>query len=204
MAGNSGGVRTGGRSTLVVAAVRSAVETLVAELGAENVTIALIAKRAGVNATSIYRRWGDLPTLINEVAAYRLDPERPLPDSGSLQEDIRAWAHELAEHFGKPANASLLRAGAALANSGPSDCTVNRRSEAVLLVDRCQARRQDSAAAGGGELDDAVPTADQVINHIVAPITYRAIFAPSPLTGLEVDSLVDDLFRAADRSAVAT
>src|SRR6185312_7700578 len=112
------GTRSGGRSTLVVAAVRSAVETLVAELGAENVTIALIAERAGVNATSIYRRWGDLPTLINEVAAYRLDPERPLPDTGDLQADVRAWAHELATHFGTPANASLLRAGAALANSG--------------------------------------------------------------------------------------
>jgi len=183
------GIRTGGRSTLVVAAVRSAVESLVAELGAENVTIALVAERAGVNATSIYRRWGDLATLINEVAAYRLDPERPLPDSGDLETDIRAWAHELATHFGAPANASLLRAGAALANSGPSDCTLNRRAEAGVLVARPGQRSER-------EHDDTVPTADQVINYIVAPITYRAIFAPEPLQPREVDALVDDLFHA--------
>lgn len=183
------GIRSGGRSTLVVAAVRSAVETLVAELGAENVTIALIAERAGVNATSIYRRWGDLPTLINEVAAYRLDPERPLPDTGDLQADVRAWAHELATHFGTPANASLLRAGAALANSGPSDCTVNRRNEAGAFVARYRSRAQEKADG-----DTTVPTADQIINYIVAPITYRAIFAPRPLQDGEVDALVDDLF----------
>jgi AcrR family transcriptional regulator len=182
------GTRSGGRSTLVVAAVRSAVETLVAELGAENVTIALIAEHAGVNATSIYRRWGDLPTLINEVAAYRLDPERPLPDTGDLQADVRAWAHELATHFGTPANASLLRAGAALANSGPSDCTVNRRNEAGAFVARYRSRAQETG-------DGATPTADQIINYIVAPITYRAIFAPRPLQDDEVDALVDDLFR---------
>jgi AcrR family transcriptional regulator len=184
------GIRSGGRSTLVVAAVRSAVETLVAELGAENVTIALIAERAGVNATSIYRRWGDLPTLINEVAAYRLDPERPLPDTGDLQADVRAWAHELGTHFGTPANASLLRAGAALANSGQSDCTVNRRNEAGAFVDRYRARAEEKANG-----DKTVPTADQIINYIVAPITYRAIFAPRPLQDDEVDALVDDLFR---------
>jgi len=183
--------RTGGRSSLVVAAVRSAVETLVAELGAENVTIALIAERAGVNATSIYRRWGDLSTLINEVAAYKLDPERTLPDSGSFEEDIRGWAHELAEHFGKPANRSLLRAGAALANAGTSDCTINRRREAAVLVERVHAHPEGEAESGA-----PVPTADQVINYVVSPITYRAIFAPDPLTPEEVDGLVDDLFRA--------
>ncbi|MEO7124238.1 MAG: TetR/AcrR family transcriptional regulator C-terminal ligand-binding domain-containing protein [Lacisediminihabitans sp.] len=201
MAGTSAGTRTGGRSTLVVAAVRSAVETLVAELGAERVTIALIAERAGVNATSIYRRWGDLPTLINEVAAYRLDPERPLPDSGSLEEDLRAWGRELAEHFGKPANAALLRAGAALANAGPSDCTINRREEAALFVNRIRARHERGAEEG--EPAALVPTANQIINHIVAPITYRAIFTRDPVTTAEVDGLVADLFAAADRTAAA-
>ena len=71
--------RTGGRSAAVIHNVRTAVEELVRERGSERVTVPLIAERAGVNPTSIYRRWGDLPTLLNDIATYRLDPERPLP-----------------------------------------------------------------------------------------------------------------------------
>jgi AcrR family transcriptional regulator len=41
--------RTGGRSAVVVAAVRTAVEDLVAERGRERVTVQMVAERAGVN-----------------------------------------------------------------------------------------------------------------------------------------------------------
>lgn len=177
--------RTGGRSALVLAAVRSAVEELLKEQGSDRLTVPLVAERAGVNPTSIYRRWGDLPTLINEVAQYRLDPNRPLPDTGDLREDLAAWARELVVHFSKPANASLLRAGAALADDGDRDCTRMRRNEALILVDRARARDAE-----------LWPEADQVINHIIAPITYRVIFAPSTMNVDIVDGLIDDLYRA--------
>ena len=57
--------RTGGRSAAVIHSVRTAVEELVREKGSDRVTVPMIAERAGVNPTSIYRRWGDLPTLLN-------------------------------------------------------------------------------------------------------------------------------------------
>ncbi|WP_431278910.1 helix-turn-helix domain-containing protein [Leifsonia poae] len=80
--------RTGGRSAAVIHNVRTAVEELVKERGSDRVTVPMIAERAGVNPTSIYRRWGDLPTLLNDIATYRLDPERPLAQTGSLQGDL--------------------------------------------------------------------------------------------------------------------
>jgi AcrR family transcriptional regulator len=178
------GKRSGGRSSLVVAAVRRAVEDLVRELGAENLTVALVAERAGVATTSIYRRWGDLSSLINEVALYRLDPDRSLPDTGDLWADISQWAHEIAEHFGTPANAALLRAGAALAHTSPSDCTANRRDEASILAKR------------GAEQHVAdAPTAEQVVRHIVAPIAYGTIFGTAAVAPKTVDELVSDLKR---------
>ncbi|MGW4488339.1 TetR/AcrR family transcriptional regulator [Amycolatopsis sp. NPDC004368] len=172
------GERSGGRSSLVVAAVRRAVEDLVRELGAEKVTVALVAERAGVAATSIYRRWGDLPSLINEVVLYRLDPNRELPDTGDTWADIRSWAQEIARHFGTPANTALLRAGAALAHTTPSDCTATRRKEAASLAERTR--------AGG-------PTTEQLIHHLVAPIAYGTIFGVASVTPETVDRLVDDL-----------
>jgi AcrR family transcriptional regulator len=76
----------------VLASIRKAVEELVAERGSEAITIPMVAERAGVNHSSIYRRWGDARTMINDLATYRLDPERGLPDSGNLRDDLAAWA----------------------------------------------------------------------------------------------------------------
>src|ERR1700735_4188335 len=114
--------RTGGRSALVLSAVRSAVEDLVRERGSKKVTVPMIAERAGVNPTSIYRRWGDLPTLINDIATYRLDPNRPLPDTSNLRIDLTDWAREIVSHYSNPVNAALLRGGAASAGETESDC----------------------------------------------------------------------------------
>ncbi len=174
--------RTGGRSAQVLAAVRTAVEDLVEERGSERVTVPMVAERAGVNPTSIYRRWGDLPTLINDIATYRLDPARPLPDSGSLQTDLADWAAEIVTHYSNPVNAALLRGGAATAGENESDCLRNRRTEATMFV-----TRDDSGEADGITVDD-------VINHVVAPIIYRVIFLPQTLDDDTAEQLVDQLF----------
>ncbi|WP_344406753.1 TetR/AcrR family transcriptional regulator [Dactylosporangium fulvum] len=171
--------RTGGRSAAVLSSIRAAVEELVRERGAERVTIPLVAERAGVNPTSVYRRWGDAATLINDIATYRLDPDRPIPDTGDLRADLVAWAGEVVEHYRKPVNAALLRGGAATAGERESDCLRNRRAEATMLVDR----------AGPG----SPVTADEVIDGVIAPIAYRAIFLPWTLDEATAGRLVDRL-----------
>jgi AcrR family transcriptional regulator len=171
--------RTGGRSAAVMHSVRTAVEELVKERGRERVTVPMIAERAGVNPTSIYRRWGDLPTLINDIATYRLDPERPLPESGDLRHDLTEWAREIVEHYRKPVNAALLRGGAANAGATESDCLRNRRAEATMFLDRFP----------GSEID-----AEKIIDVVVAPIVYRVIFQPWTLDDHTADTVVARLF----------
>jgi AcrR family transcriptional regulator len=175
--------RTGGRSAAVIHSVRTAVEQLVKERGQDRVTVPMIAERAGVNPTSIYRRWGDLPTLINDIATYRLDPERPLPASGSLREDLTVWARELVNHYRKPVNAALLRGGAGAAGESTSDCLRNRREEATMFVERAA---------------DVGLTVDDIVDTVVAPIVHRTIFQPWRLTDDTADELVTRLFRLAD------
>ena len=175
--------REGGRSALVAAAVRAAVAELVAEQGAAQVTVPAIAERANVSPSSIYRRWGDLSNLMAEVARKRLDPDRPLPDTGDIRADLLGWATELVEHLGRAENAAMLRAGAALAGDGETDCLRNRRAEAARLVAR------DRAVDTVG-----VPTVQQVIDAVVAPIVFRVIFDPASIDGALAERLVDSLF----------
>jgi AcrR family transcriptional regulator len=167
---------------VVLASIRKAVEELVAERGSERVTMPMVAERAGVNHSSIYRRWGDVQTMINDLATYRLDPDRPLPATGDLQADLTAWAQEMVEHYRRrPANAAMLRAGAATAGQSEFDCLRNCRAEAATLL--------------ASALEPRTVTSDDVIDHIIAPITYRAIYLPWTLTDSTAAGLVEDLFR---------
>jgi len=172
--------RTGGRSAAVLTSIKEAVEELIAEKGRDRVTIPMIAERAGVNPTSVYRRWGDLPTMLNDIATYHLDPSRPLPDTGTLRTDLASWADEIVAHYRNPTNAALLRGGAASAGERESDCLRNRRTEATSLVER--------AGSSSGV------SVDEVIDHLIAPIIYRVIFSPWTLDDELAPRLVAELF----------
>ncbi len=63
--------RPGGRSARVRAAVHRAVGELLADEPAEALTIPAIAARAGVHATTVYRRWGSVAQLLADVATSR-------------------------------------------------------------------------------------------------------------------------------------
>jgi AcrR family transcriptional regulator len=179
MASGRAAKRPGGRTAAVSDAIRTAVEELVAEKGSERVTIPMVAERAGVNPTTVYRRWPDAATMINDLATYRLDPERPLPDTGDLRSDIVAWAGEILEHYRKPINAAILRGGVAVAGDDESDCLRGRLAEAAILVQRAGRNARVSA--------------QDVIDHVLAPIMYRVIFLPSTLTADYPRRLTDTL-----------
>jgi hypothetical protein len=106
--------------------------------------------------------------------------DRPLPATGDLRADLTAWAQEMVEHYRKPANAALLRAGAATVGESESDCLRNRRAEAATLI--------------GSAPESRAVTSDAVTDHVVAPIICRVIFLPWTLTDSTAAGLVDDLF----------
>ena len=174
--------RPGGRSAQVQADVRAALEALVAEQGREKVTVPAVAERAGVSASSIYRRWGDLSGLLTETATHRLDPDRPLPDTGDLQKDLTAWAKEFLLHVSRPSSTSLLKAAAGLPAGEDTTCLRNRKAEADVLVKRARAR---------GEV---TPDTQDVIDHVVAPIVFRLLFGGDAVPVGLAKRLVDRVF----------
>lgn len=179
--------RPGGRSAQVQSQVRGALEQLVAELGRDQVTVPMVAERAGVSASSIYRRWGDVSVLLTETATVRLDPDRPLQDTGDLQGDLTAWSRGLIRHLSDPTRTSLLKAAAALSSGEDTDCLRNRKAEAETLVKRAEERGEPT------------PQTRQVIDHIVAPIVFRLLFGGASIEPSMATRLVEELFSMMDR-----
>jgi len=178
--------RPGGRSARNKAAVFEATAALLAERGHESVTMADIAERAGIAATSLYRRWGDVRALVMEVAVEKLMRERPLPDTGSLRGDLRAWARPMATSLANRVHSSFFRAVIATTPPAGADgssrraALVRRGEQMDLMLER--ARRRGEKA----------PNRSELLDHVLAPLYMRALFG-RPLNKAVADRLVDRL-----------
>lgn len=105
------GVRRRG-AELEAAILRAAADELV-EGGFAALTMDRVARRAGTNKNAVYRRWSNRLEL--GVAAYRrLARAAPVPDTGSLREDVLALLRGANQHWASPLGAVLreLVAGA--------------------------------------------------------------------------------------------
>ena len=75
--------------------LRSAFD-LLSDAGLGAFTIDDLAKRSGVAKTTIYRHWPDRTALIIDACQLFTDGEDPAPDTGSIENDVRAILTTLA------------------------------------------------------------------------------------------------------------
>ncbi|WP_432040124.1 TetR/AcrR family transcriptional regulator [Streptomyces cucumeris] len=172
--------RPGGRSARVQQSVHQAVRDLEAEQGREALTVPLIAARAGVTPSTIYRRWGDLRELLSDVAVERLRPDAPPADHGSLRADLEAWTEQFAEEMSSQVGRVYIR-DALLGD--PEQGNAARCSDYAAE----QLKAIGVRAAGRGE---AVPEVETLLDVVVAPLMYRILFRPSDLSSTYTDRLV--------------
>ena len=103
-----GGVRTGGRSARVVDHVLVTTVELLGERGYAALRIEDVATRAGVNKTTVYRRW---PTKSQLVAAAlrQLHTPQPTPDTGNLERDLIEMFVESSSNIDAIATRGVMR-----------------------------------------------------------------------------------------------
>ncbi len=157
--------RPGGRSARVRDAVHEAVVELLAA-GEIDAAIPKIAERAGVNPTSIYRRWGSRDHLLLDAAVTRLRATSPIPDTGSLRGDLAGWAEGVERAMRDSRGQILLRA--LVATMAPDQEPVEYLR---ARGDDLQAALDQAAARG-----EAVPTVDEVLDFVLAPLYLRVLF----------------------------
>ncbi|MFF1697676.1 TetR/AcrR family transcriptional regulator [Streptomyces sp. NPDC058257] len=177
--------RPGGRSARVRSAVHQAVTDLIAERGYGTFAVGEVAARAGVADSSIYRRWGTLEALLMDVVVSRLTEGSPMPDTGSLADDLRSFAAKAAEDVTGPDGLALLRTVVTALGTGPDgesarDRFLSVRSEQLQgMLERARTRGEDA------------PDVLEVLDGILAPIYVRVLFGVVPLTPDYLDGLVD-------------
>jgi AcrR family transcriptional regulator len=158
--------RPGGRSARVQAAVRQAVIELICEPEREQITIPVVAARAGVNPTSIYRRWGDVHQLLSDIAVSELDADTTVPDTGNLADDLHEWVEEVLAYLQRPGGIAFLRTAVHLAvdEEGRQRCLRNRRLQLDVMLGR---------AAERGE---PAPAPAVLTDRVLAPLYFRVLF----------------------------
>lgn len=179
--------RPGGRGARVAAAVHQAVTDLIGERGYGNFSVADVAARAGVADSSIYRRWGSLETLLADVALTRVNARSPMPDTGSLDGDLRAYAAAVAREITGPEGLALLRLSLALADLGPQG--VKARDD--VLAER--GRQLQAMLDRAGRRGEKAPDVLDVMDHLMAPMYIRVLFGLGSLSPDYLDELVDRL-----------
>lgn len=176
--------RPGGRTARVRSAVHEALIALLEERPWEEVTVPLVAERSGVHQATIYRRWGTLSALLNDVMIERLATVAAVPDTGSLREDLVQYAEMVARSLEDGAVPMILRATVLEIHPGqPRPATpafLERQRQLQAMLDR---------AADRGEQP---PTVAELLELVVAPLYFHALFT-EPLPATDAGRLVDRL-----------
>ncbi|MFJ3792754.1 TetR/AcrR family transcriptional regulator [Kitasatospora sp. NPDC090091] len=163
----------------MLAAVR---EELV-ETGFAQVTVEKVARRAGVAKTTVYARWRDLPGLVVDLLADLSTTRVPLPDTGSLDEDLRLVARRLLELMRAEPDMTMFRAIVATAVHHPearealSAFFRQRLATTAELVDRAIER---------GEVPPGTCRLE-VVRTMSGAFYYRMFITGEPLTEAVAD-----------------
>lgn len=171
------GVRTGGRSARVREAILAATFSELIDSGYAALSVEGVASRAGVNKTTIYRRWPTLDDLLVDALTTWSHDAIPRPDTGSIETDLLALGRELADQLnggvGRQVAAVVLTAGLRSAQLGEATRRYfdQQAIRAIPLVTR---------AIDRGELQ-ANTDANALLTTFRAPLFYRMVTTGDPI-----------------------
>ena len=156
--------------------LRATVE-LLSEVGYVGVTVADVARRAGVSKPAIYRRWSQKSQLVVEAMVTQMRPGKD-NESGSAAGDLLALTEQLISlltltPFGRvlPGLVAEMAADAALAAS---------YRDLIIKPNQRQWRAAVERGIASGELS-AETDVDLVLNMLVGPLYFSLLITGDPV-----------------------
>ncbi|WP_158880210.1 TetR/AcrR family transcriptional regulator [Amycolatopsis anabasis] len=176
--------RPGGRSARVRSAVLRAVEELLVDGGIAALSVAAVAERAGVNPSSVYRRWGTLDALLFDAVLAATARTVPTANTGSLRGDLERFVQSSIRATQTPLGAALAQVllTRPLTPEGQRERQQYwaRRHEALRpIFDRARER------------GERVPDPEDVIETVLAPVYFRRFVTGRPISRKLAATLVD-------------
>ncbi|GAA2683428.1 TetR/AcrR family transcriptional regulator [Nonomuraea recticatena] len=160
--------RPGGRSARVRDAVRQATLAELAEHGYQGLTVENVAARSGVHKTTVYRRWTGVEGLIADALELAAEEPWPVPDTGTIEGDLRELARMVRRGMDPTATAFVA--------AGMQDEAAARALNGFYTARHAQSAVIVRRAVERGELP-AGTDAEEVVRATVAPVYYRLFIA---------------------------
>ncbi|MGI9020771.1 MAG: TetR/AcrR family transcriptional regulator [Solirubrobacterales bacterium] len=170
--------RPGGRSARVRERVLDAARREIEERGYASLSYRSVARRAGVDPATVYRRWPSRPRLAADALLEVARAAVPLPDTGALETDLTRFLDAIAAALSDPALLRLLHALSAAGADADDDLAEILR--AFWTARFAGAEEMITRAVERGELGPGVDP-HHAVEQLVAPSYFRALVTGQPL-----------------------
>ncbi|WP_405982677.1 TetR/AcrR family transcriptional regulator C-terminal ligand-binding domain-containing protein [Streptomyces sp. NBC_00158] len=188
-----------GRGSRMRAAVLEAAIGELTETGYAALTVDAVAQRAGVHKTTIYRNWKTPDDLVADALTHHFATDVPIPDTGTVEGDLRALARSLVATMNTDAGRALLTTALSDAARTPRLAEIKR----ALFEDRFRrAEPVVTRAVGRGELPAETDPAE-LLKTLVAPVYFRLVFTGEPVDAATADRAVAVALAAARARVLA-
>ncbi|KUM94739.1 TetR family transcriptional regulator [Streptomyces cellostaticus] len=161
----------------VTEAIRAAVFEELAAVGYARMSIEGIARRAGVGKTAVYRRWRSKLHLVLDVVSAMAVLGLPVPDTGSLEGDLRLLYEVTSRALRHPVASQIIPDLQAEAARNPD--IAEAMQKALRDGQEGVASKIVAAAEQRGEVRSGVDP-DLALDLISGPLYWRSVVIRTP------------------------
>ncbi|MEO6360214.1 MAG: TetR/AcrR family transcriptional regulator [Sphingomicrobium sp.] len=176
--------RPGGRTAKTTARVNAAVIALLAEEGLESCTMPNVAVRAGVERSTLYRRYPDRWAMIIDAIAEKAEELVTSSNQGGFVLDLATVLRKLAALLETPIGPALMMVAAAIRASGSPDYAQRFWGARVQ-----QLQPMFDAAVDRGEIRSDVDV-EEAFALAAGPIYFRTFISRKPVDAAFIATIV--------------
>jgi AcrR family transcriptional regulator len=164
---------------------------LLSDSGIGGFSVDEVASRSGVAKTTIYRHWPSREALVLDAAS-RISAEQEVPDTGSLEGDVRAILANLGHLLDTARWSSVVPSIVDVAERDPEFARIHGR---IQRGHAAPLREVLERSARQGEI---AATADQsvMISALIGPLYYRRWFSREPIDDDFIQTIVRNVMSA--------